>query len=154
MAYWLIKSEPSSYSIDHLKNDKKTFWNGVRNFQARNFMKDEMRVGDLVLFYHSNAEPPGIAGIASVCKQAYPDFTSWDPKDKHYDPRSTPTKPLWHMVDLKFVEKFSHFISLDQLRKNSALKDMLVLKKGMRLSIQPVKKEHFEMIRQWGMETV
>ncbi len=133
MPFWLMKSD--SYFIQDLQRDKKTCWDGVRNFQARNFMRDQMKVGDLVLFYHSNAEPSGVAGIAKVCRTAYPDFSAWDPKDKHYDPRSTPQKPLWRMVDLEFVEKFEHFVSLDELRKEPLLKEMLVLKRGMRLSV-------------------
>src|SRR4051812_22474266 len=107
--FWLMKTEPGSYSIDDLKRDKKTYWSGVRNYQARNFMRDHMKIGDLVLYYHSNAEPPGVAGIARVCAEAHPDFSAWDPEDKHFDPRSSQEKPLWMMVDIEFVEKFPRF---------------------------------------------
>jgi predicted RNA-binding protein with PUA-like domain len=134
-AYWLMKSEPGTYSIDDLKRDKKTFWDGVRNYQARNFMRDSMKVGDLVLFYHSNAEPSGVAGVAEVVKSGYP-----DPKD-----------PVWSGVDIGFVEKFPNFVPLETLKENSAkLKGMLVIKNGMRLSVQPVEKAHFEWVRQCG----
>ena len=132
MKLWLMKSEPSVYSIDDLKRDQKTSWEGVRNYQARNFMRDEMRVGDLVLFYHSNAEPPGVAGLARVCREAYSEEGSWV------------------MVDVAFVEKFPHFVSLEELKSQKSLKDMLVVKKGMRLSVQPVSKEHVEIVRKLG----
>lgn len=148
--YWLMKSEPHSYSIDDLKRDGRTYWDGIRNYQARNFMRDEMDVGDLVLFYHSNAEPPGVAGLARVCGKARPDFTAWDPKDKHYDPASTPGKTVWVMVDLEFGEKFKSFVSLENLKSNPALTGMLVLKRGTRLSVQPVSKMHFESVRRMG----
>ena len=149
MQYWLMKSEPSVYSIDDLKRDKKTYWDGVRNFQARNFMRDSMKMGDLVLFYHSNAEPSGVAGIAKVGREGYPDFTAWDKKDIHYDPKSTKEKPLWSMVDLEFVEKFSRFVSLEEMKKNFDLKRMMVTKAG-RLSVQPVERKHFEIVRKIG----
>ena len=148
--YWLMKSEPESYSIDDLKRDKKTHWDGVRNYQVRNFMRDQMKVGDMVLFYHSSAEPPGVAGLAQISKTAYPDPTAWDPKDHHYDPKSDPKNPTWLMVDVKFVEKFPQFVSLSDLRANPKLKGLLVLKRGMRLSVQPVEKLHFEIIRKMG----
>jgi len=147
--YWLMKSEPNSYSIDNLKKDHQTFWSGVRNYQARNFMRDAIKVGDKVLFYHSNAEPPGVVGIAKVCKPGYPDFTSWDPQNHHYDPKSTPQKPLWYMVDVEFVEKFPKIISLTELKDHPGLTGMLVLKRAMRLSVQPVSKEHFNLITHW-----
>jgi len=145
-----MKSEPDAYSIDNLARERKTYWDGVRNFQARNFMKEQMQLGDLILFYHSNAEPPGVAGIARVCRKAHADFSAWDAKDKHYDPKSTPSKPLWFMVDIEFVEKFPHFVSLDELKKEPRLKGMVVLKRGTRLSVQPVEKEHFEIVKKLG----
>ena|SRR3989338_4808131 len=148
--YWLIKSEPSSYSIDDLARDGNTFWSGVRNYQARNFMRDEMQLGDLILFYHSNAEPSGVAGIARVCKTAYPDFTAWDPADHHGDPKSTIDKPLWYMVDIEFIEKLPHLVSLAELKNEPYLSGMLVIKKGMRLSVQPVSELHFSTIRTMG----
>lgn len=146
--YWLMKSD--TYFIDDLKQDGKTYWDGVRNYQARNFMRDQMKIGDLVLFYHSNAEPSGVAGIAKVCAKAHADITAWDPADKHYDPKSTKEKPIWMMVDLAFVEKFPHFVPLGEIRKDPRLKTMLVLRRAQRLSIQPVEKGHFEIIRKAG----
>jgi predicted RNA-binding protein with PUA-like domain len=145
-----MKSEPDVYSIDHLKQDKKTYWDGVRNYQARNFMRDQMKIGDLVLFYHSNADPSGVSGIARVCSQPHPDVSSWDPQDKHYDPKSTLANPIWMTVDIEFVEKFSHFVSLDELRNDVRLQDMMVLKRGSRLSIQPVEEKHFEWVCRSG----
>ena len=150
MNFWLMKSEPGAYSIDDLKRDGKTYWDGVRNFQARNFLRDSIKVGDRVLFYHSNAEPPGVAGVARVVKNGYPDPSAWDKKDVHYDARSTKEKPLWFVVDLEFVEKFKRFVPLEDLKMNPAVKGMLVLKRGMRLSVQPVEKEHFEIVRKIG----
>jgi predicted RNA-binding protein with PUA-like domain len=148
--YWLIKSEPDVFSIDDLKKASKTCWDGVRNYQARNFMRDTMAIGDLVLFYHSNAEPPGVAGIAQVCSKAYPDHTAWDASDHHYDPKTDKNNPTWMMVDVKFVEKFKHFVSLDDLRAEPKLADMLVLKRGQRLSVQPVEKSDFETVVKLG----
>lgn len=149
-SHWLMKSEPSVYSIDDLKRDGKTYWDGVRNFQARNFMRDLMKKGDPVLFYHSNASPSGVAGRAEVRGEGYPDFTAWDKKNKHYDPKSTPEKPLWFMVDVKFVGKFKHFVPLDELKASPALRGMMVTKLGVRLSVQPVEKKHFEIIKRMG----
>src|SRR5262245_42330236 len=151
--YWLMKSEPESYSIDDLKRDGTTYWSGVRNYQARNFMRDDMSVGDLVLFYHSNAEPPGVARIAQVSKTADPDFSAFDSKDEHYDPKSSKANPIWMMVDLKFVEKFPRLVSLQELRDHPKLGTLLVLRKAQRLSIQPVEKAHFELIRKMGKKS-
>lgn len=148
--YWLMKSEAGCYSIDDLKRDKTTPWDGVRNYQARNFMRDDMEVGDLVLFYHSNGEPPGVAGIASVAKKAYPDWTALDPKDQHFDPKSTKTNPIWMRVDLKFIEKFPHIVPLQALREHPKLHTLLVLRRAQRLSVQPVEKAHFEIIKKMG----
>ncbi len=138
-AYWLMKSEPSTFSIDDLirSPNQITCWDGVRNYQARNFMRS-MAVGDLVLFYHSNADPPAVVGIAEVVTTAYPDSTQFDKKDKHYDPESKPSKPRWDMVDIKYVRKFARALTLDELRKESKLIGMVLLKKGSRLSVQPV----------------
>lgn len=144
-----MKSEPDVFSIDHLKKKGRAPWDGVRNFQARNYMR-EMKKGDLILFYHSSTEPPGVAGIARVAKEAYPDFTSWDKKSDYYDPRSTPEKPLWMMVDVEFVEKFPRLIPLDTLHSTPALQDMLVLRKGSRLSVQPVNEKHFQLVQRMG----
>ena len=146
--YWLMKSEPHAYSIQDLKAEKNktTHWDGVRNYQARNFMRDQMKNGDLVLFYHSNAKPPAVAGVARVVRESYPDHTSWDPNDKHYDPKSTATTPRWFMVDIKLVEIFAEPIALETLRGMRKLEKMELLRKGSRLSVQPVRKPEFETI--------
>jgi predicted RNA-binding protein with PUA-like domain len=144
--YWLMKSEPDVYSIDDLARDGTTSWSGVRNYQARNFMRDDMKVGDLVLFYHSNAEPPGVAGIAKVVRTAHPDLTALDPRSPYHDPKATPENPIWQMVDVGFVAAFKRLVSLDDLRTDPALADMLVIKRGMRLSVQPVDPAHFKRI--------
>ncbi len=143
--YWLMKSEPYVYSIDDLKRDGSTYWDGVRNYQARNFMRDKMRVGDLVLFYHSNAKPPGVAGIARIIKEGYPDHTAFDKNDPHYDPKSSPDNPRWFMVDVEFVEKFEQEISLRRLGEIPALEEMVVNKRS-RLSVQPVRHGEFEIV--------
>jgi predicted RNA-binding protein with PUA-like domain len=137
MNYWLMKSEPDVFSIDDLAKKGPSPWDGVRNYQARNFMRDSMKVGDLVLFYHSNAEPSGIAGIATVHKTAHPDPTQFDKKSEYYDPKATVDKPIWQMVEVKFVEKFPRLISLSEIRADKALKDMWLLHRS-RLSITPV----------------
>lgn len=143
--YWLMKSEPDVFSIDDLKRKGREPWDGVRNYQARNFMRDEMAVGDLVLFYHSNATPPGVAGLARVASAAYPDPSAFDPDSKYYDPNSDPDAPRWWLVDVEFVEKFAEFVSLDALKAaaKKELADMLVVRRGQRLSVQPVEKHHF-----------
>ena len=137
--YWLMKSEPSVFSIDDLAASPRhtTCWDGVRNYQARNFMRS-MRGGDQVLFYHSNADPPAVAGIAEVVKEAYPDPTQFDRQHGHYDPASDLSSPRWDMVDIRFVRKFPHPLPLDELRKDRQLKGMELLRKGSRLSVQPV----------------
>ena len=147
MKYWLMKTEPGCFSIDDLAAlpEQTTSWDGVRNFQARNFMRDDMRVDDLVLFYHSVTNP-GVVGIASVAREAYPDHTAFDPNDRHYDPRSTPDKPLWFMVDVRFVEKFATPIGLGVLRGIKGLERMELLKKGSRLSVMPVREDEFAII--------
>lgn len=144
--YWLMKCEPEAYSIDDLKKDKTAYWEGVRNYQARNFMRDDMKKGDLVLYYHSNAKPSGIVGVAKVHKESYPDFTALDPKNKYYDPKASKDNPRWHMVDIAFVKKFPSIITLDDLRQIKGLEKMMVLKKGSRLSITPVEKKEFNLI--------
>jgi len=146
--YWLMKSEPSVFSFDDLWRSKKrtTFWDGVRNYQARNLMRDEMKVGDDVLFYHSNAKPPGVAGLARVCKEAYPDHTAWDKKSKYFDAKSTPEDPRWFMVDVEFVEKFPAVLSLTVIKEDPRFDDMMLTRKGARLSVQPVSKKHFNSI--------
>lgn len=149
--YWLMKSEPDVFSIDDLKKDKTTWWEGVRNYQARNFMMRDMNIGDIVLFYHSNATPSGIAGIARVTHQAMPDQSQFDNKSPYFDSRATLEKPVWFCVQLGFVQKFRSVISLDQLRQTPSLTDLLVLKKGQRLSVQPVSANHFEIIKKFDL---
>ena len=148
--YWLMKTEPSVYSIDDLQREGKTHWEGVRNYQARNYMRDDMKIGDLVLFYHSNAKPAGVAGIGRVCSEPYPDFFSWDSSSRYFDPKSSADSPRWFMVDVEFVEILSRLISLAELKEHPGLQDMLVTKRGMRLSIQPVEKKHFEIVVELG----
>jgi predicted RNA-binding protein with PUA-like domain len=135
-AHWLMKSEPDVFSIDDLAKKGVGGWDGVRNYQARNFMKS-MKLGDRVFFYHSNAFPPGIAGVAEVSKLAYPDPTQFDPKAGHYDPKALPDEPIWFQVDLRFVKKFPRFLSLDELRGVPALAGMPLFNRS-RLSVQPV----------------
>ncbi|HIF33048.1 MAG: EVE domain-containing protein [Pirellulaceae bacterium] len=148
MKYWLMKSEPSAYSIADLEAEpnKTTCWDGVRNYQARNFMRDDMKLGDGVLFYHSNANPPAVVGVAEIVRESYPDHTAWDESDKHFDPKSTPTNPRWWMVDIRHIDTFATGIGLDRLRKVAALKEMELLRKGSRLSVQPVRKKEFDAI--------
>ena len=144
--HWLLKSEPESYSIDDLVRDKTTFWSGVRNYQARNFLRDSIKKGDLVFFYHSNTEPPGIAGIAEVVREGYPDPTQFDKKDVHYDPAGKKDNPTWYVVDVRFARKFDALISLDMLKKIPGLEKMLVLQRGQRLSVQPVTEKEWKMV--------
>ena len=149
--HWLMKSEPGEYSLEDLKNepDQTEHWDGVRNYQARNFMRDEMQVGDRVLFYHSGKKPE-VVGTARVVRTGYPDHTAWDPDNKHFDPKSTPEKPAWYMVDVKFESEFDAPIPLKVLREVSALKDMILLRRGNRLSVMPVKKKEFDVIVKMG----
>ena len=150
MAYWLMKSEPDVFGIDDLAKlpKKTTHWDGVRNFQARNFMRDQMRRGDLAFFYHSNCDEPGIAGVVKIVKEGYPDHTAFDPDDPHFDVESDPDKPRWYMVDVQLVRKFERVISLEELRTHASgkLKEMIVLKRGNRLSITPVTKSEWQFI--------
>ena len=148
--YWLIKSEPDVYSIDDLKKNKKTHWDGVRNYQARNFMRDKMKKGDQVIFYHSNTNPPAAVGICEVVKEGYPDFTAFDPDDKHFDPKSKEDNPTWIMVDVKFKEKFKNEVSMDAIKENPKLKDMKLVQRGNRLSVMPVTKAEFNEIVKMG----
>jgi predicted RNA-binding protein with PUA-like domain len=146
--YWLMKSEPGVFSIDDLRRaeNRTTCWDGVRNYQARNFLKNDIKVGDGVLFYHSSAEPTGIAGEAVVVREGYPDDTAFDPKDIHYDPKSDPNRPTWYRVDVKFVRACKEIITLARLREIPALSRMKVLQRGMRLSVQPVTAEEWRVI--------
>jgi predicted RNA-binding protein with PUA-like domain len=145
MRYWLIKSEPDAYSIDDLERDGTEHWDGIRSYQARNIMLNEMKVGDRLLFYHSSANPPGVAGIAEVASEPYPDHTAFDPSEKYYDPRSDPDDPRWYMVDVRFVEKLPRFVSLPELRGYDRLQDMVLLNNS-RLSVQPVTEDQFDFI--------
>lgn len=150
MNYWLFKSEPEEFSIDDLKTRaKKTEpWDGVRNYQARNMMRDEMKKGDKAFFYHSNCDVPGIVGTVRITREGYPDHTAFDPKDKHYDPKSKTDEPRWFMVDVTFMRKFRQKVSLKELRQyaDNSLKDLPLLRRGNRLSVMPVTKENWEFI--------
>lgn len=146
MNHWLMKSEPDTFSIDDLKRNKQEPWDGVRNYQARNFMRDGMRPGDKVFFYHSNCTVPGIVGIAQVATDAYPDPTQFDPKSNYFDPTSTRDKPRWMLVDVKFVKKLKRTISLEELKNEPALVDMPLVRKGNRLSVMPVDAAHWKHI--------
>ncbi len=148
MNHWLMKSEPSVYSIDDLAKDRSTFWEGVRNYSARNNMQ-KMKLGDLVLFYHSNANPPGVAGIARVCREAYPDPYQWDKQSRYFDEKATKEKPRWFMVDVEFVEKLPEFVPLEAIKAAAGLEDMVVVRRG-RLSVQPVARAEFGIVRGLG----
>lgn len=150
--FWLMKSEPDVFSLSDLKKNKTTLWEGVRNYQARNFMMNEMQVGDGVLFYHSSTEPPGIAGLAVVSQAAVPDLTQFDKKSEYHDPKATKEKPIWFCTQIKFVSEFNNYITLEQIRKDTKLKNMLVIKKGQRLSIQPVSEQDFNHLHQLGIK--
>ena len=149
MNYWLMKSEPDVFGIDDLKSrpDKTEPWDGIRNYQARNMIRDEMKKGDLAFFYHSNAKEIGIVGIMKIVKAGYPDHTAFDPTGKYFDPKSNPDNPRWYMVDVKFVRKFKRVITLDELKQHAdALGDMATLRKGNRLSINPVTEDQWNYI--------
>jgi predicted RNA-binding protein with PUA-like domain len=145
MHYWLLKSEPDVYSIDDLARDGTTHWDSIRNYQARNFMRDDMQPGDGVLFYHSSTKPPGIAGLAEVVRAGYPDPSARDPGSDYYDPAATEEDPRWYMVDVRFVRKFPVLISLDDLKAGAKFSDMALLQRS-RLSVQPVQRKHFDAI--------
>jgi predicted RNA-binding protein with PUA-like domain len=150
MKYWLMKSEPSTFSIDDLAKAPKqtTCWDGVRNYQVRNMLRDEMSIGDLAFMYHSSCDEPGIVGVIEVVKRGYPDSTAFDPQHDHYDPASQPQAPRWYMVDVRLKQRFSRVISLDELRSHAAkqLRDMLILKRGNRLSITPISATEWKFI--------
>ena len=150
--YWLVKTEPGCFSIDDLAKSKNqtTYWDGVRNYRARNIMRDEMKLGDKVIFYHSNAEPPAAAGICKIVKEGYPDFTAFDPEDEHYDPKSEKDTPTWFMVDIKLEKKFKREVSLAEIKANKKLQKMTLIQPGNRLSVMPVQKEEFEEIVKMG----
>lgn len=140
-----MKNEITSYAIDDLARDRQTFWEGVRNYQARNFMRT-MRVGDLAFFYHSNADPSGIAGLMRVCAAAYPDPTQFDPHSKYFEPRATPEQPVWDRVDVAFLETAPRFVSIGMLREESRLRNLMLLQRGSRLSITPITADEFAII--------
>ena len=146
MAYWLMKSEPDTYSIDDLKRDGRDMWDGIRNYQARNMMRDDMRIGDKVLFYHSNCAEPAAVGIARVSSKPYPDPTQFDPESKYYDPKSSPDDPRWCLVDVAFVRKLKRPITLAELRDAPGLDGLILTRRGNRLSVMPVSDEHWERI--------
>lgn len=146
MRYWLMKSEPEAYSIDDLEKDVTEHWDGIRNYQARNFMRDDMKIGDKVLFYHSNCDVPGVVGLAEVASEPYPDHTAFDSASKYYDPKSKEDNPRWIMVDVKFIEKFDCTVSLKEMKDEPALSDMRLVQKGNRLSIMPVEQSEFDVI--------
>lgn len=148
MRYWLMKSEPEAFSIDDLKNcpNSTDFWDGVRNYQARNMMRDQMKPGDLAFFYHSNCKVPGIVGVMEVVSEPYADRTALDPDSKYHDPKATEDNPRWFAVDLQFKEKFDGVISLESLKNNPALSEMRLVKKGNRLSVMPVEPEEWDEI--------
>ena len=146
MQYWLMKSEPDVFGIDDLKKVNVEPWDGVRNYQARNMMRDQMKKGDKVFFYHSNCKVPGIVGIMKIAKEGYPDHTAQNPEGRYYDPKSTAENPRWYMVDVGFVKKFKRTISLEELKQQAALKNMALVRKGNRLSIMPVSEQEWDVI--------
>jgi len=148
MNYWLMKSEPDVYGIDHLarQKNKTDHWDGIRNYQARNFMRDQMRKNDQAFFYHSNCDEPGIVGIVKIVREAYPDFTAFDAQEKYFDGKSDPENPRWFMVDVKLVRKLKRVITLKELKDHKPLEDMRLLKRGNRLSILPVTEKQWNYI--------
>jgi predicted RNA-binding protein with PUA-like domain len=148
--YWLMKCEPAAYTIDDLQRDGQTSWEGVRNHRARNFMRDDMRAGDGVLFYASNAEPSGVTGLAAIARSGYPDAFAWTPGHRYFDAASTEASPVWYMVDLAFVERFPGIVSLAQLKSTRGLERMMVTQKGSRLSVQPVTKPEYDIVVRLG----
>lgn len=150
--YWLFKSEPESFSLQDFKKSKNktTHWDGVRNYQARNFIRDEMKAGDKIIFYHSSTDVPAAVGICEIVKEGYPDFTAFDPNDKHFDPKSKEDTPAWYMVDIKFVEEFKSPVTLEQIKENPKLQKMRLVQRGNRLSVMPVEEDEFKEIARLG----
>ncbi len=154
MRYWLFKSEPSCFSIKDLANctGHRNHWDGVRNYQARNMLRDDIKIGDHVFFYHSSCLVPGIVGTMEVVKAGYPDFTAWDPESEHFDPKSTPENPRWYMVDVRLIGQFERPFSLQAIKQNPKLQDMVIVRPGNRLSITPVTKEEWREVTRWCRE--
>lgn len=154
MSYWLLKSEPNTYSINDLYScrNHRDMWDGVRNYQARNFIR-QMEVGDKALFYHSSCPSPGVVGIIEIASSAYPDPTAFDPQDPHYDPKSTTQRPRWFTVDVTYLEKFSNTVTLKEMRQDPLLLDMVILRRGNRLSVTPVDETHYMHILSLGRRT-
>ena len=150
MTYWLMKSEPDAYSIDDLKRDRREPWDGIRNYQARNMMRDDMKTGDKVFFYHSNCKEVGVVGVMKVASKPYPDPTQFDPESNYYDPKSNPDEPRWCLVDVAYVKKLKRTISLAEIKAHRELEEMILVRKGNRLSIMPVSEDHWNLIL--GME--
>ena len=146
MTNWLMKSEPDTYGIDDLKRDRREPWDGIRNYQARNMMRDDMQIGDKVFFYHSNCKDVGVVGVMKVAGKPYPDPTQFDPESNYYDPKSNPDDPRWCLVDVQFVKKLSRTISLAEIKAHPGLDDMILVRKGNRLSIMPVSEDHWNLI--------
>ncbi len=146
MNYWLMKSEPDAFSLDDLEAVESEPWDGVRNYQARNMMRDQMKVGDRIFFYHSNCKVPGIVGIAEVVREGYPDHTAFDPEAGYFDPKSDPDKPRWYMVDVRFVRRLKRTISLQELKEHPELAEMPLVRKGNRLSVMPVAEADWHFI--------
>ena len=151
MKYWLFKSEPTTYSYDDLERDGSTEWDGVRNFQARNFLRNDMKVGDQVLFYYSSTNPQAVVGIAEIVKAGYPDSSAWDPKDKHFDPKSTEANPIWYRVDIAPKQRFKQTVTLEAIKKHPSLGKMVLVQRS-RLSIQPVEEDEWRTIVDLGMK--
>ena len=150
MNYWLMKCEPSVYSIDDLRKDSTAMWDGVRNYQARNFLRDKIKLKDKVLYYHSRATPPGVAGTAVVTKESFPDPTAFNPQSPYYDPASSKENPRWFCVEVKFVSKFKNYVPLNLLKNTAGLEKMEVIRKGSRLSVQPCTREEYKIIKHLG----
>jgi predicted RNA-binding protein with PUA-like domain len=146
MKYWLMKSEPDAYSIDDLQRDGREMWDGIRNYQARNMMRDEMKIGDEIFFYHSSCKVPGVVGLARVASEPYPDPTQFDRKSRYFDPKSSEDDPRWYLVDIEFLRKTKRNITLVELKKEKSLEDMTLMRKGNRLSIMPVSPKHWKKI--------
>lgn len=149
MQYWLFKTEPTCFSIDDLANSpgQTASWSGVRNYQARNFLRDDVQLGDQVLFYHSNVDPVGVAGLCQVTRVGYPDTTAFDPNDKHFDPKATPEHPIWYTVDVKFLSRLSRIVPLPVLKRTPGLENMEVCRRGSRLSVQPVTAQEWRVVQ-------